>query len=61
MIILRKRGGKFMLSQEQGLTYEEFLKLREQTENKVEFINGVVCMSPAPHPIHQDIFLKIAA
>jgi len=39
---------------------EDFLKLREETDDKVELIDNVVYMTPAPTPLHQKICFKVA-
>ena len=39
---------------------EDFLKLREETDEKVELIDNVVYMTPAPTPLHQRICFKVA-
>lgn len=41
-------------------SYEDFLKLREETDDKVELIDNVVYMTPAPTPLHQRICFKVA-
>ena len=41
-------------------SYEDFLKLREDTDDKVELIDSVVYMTPAPTPLHQRICFKVA-
>lgn len=47
------------LSEGNPTAYDEFLKLRDNTELKIEYIDGVVYMSPAPSPKHQDVSYKI--
>lgn len=47
------------ISEGNPITYDEFIKLRDTTESKVEYINGIVYMSPAPSPKHQKVCYKI--
>lgn len=42
------------------ISYEDLLKLREDTDDKVELIDSVVYMTPAPTPLHQKICFKAA-
>jgi|GEM_PF-3657976 len=37
------------------ISYEDLLKLREETDDKVELIDNVVYMTPTPTPMHQKI------
>jgi Uma2 family endonuclease len=41
-------------------SYDDFIKLREIKDDKLEFIDGIIYMAPAPTPIHQKINFKIA-
>ena len=43
------------------LTVEEFYKLRDQTEQVMEYIDGVVFMSPSPSTAHQRISGRLHA
>ncbi|MGL5616088.1 MAG: Uma2 family endonuclease [Sarcina sp.] len=36
-------------------TYEEFLELQKNCEDRLEFINGIIMMSPSPSIAHQRI------
>lgn len=47
------------LSDGKPITYNEFVKLRENSELKVEYIDGVVYMPSAPSPKHQKVCYKI--
>jgi Uma2 family endonuclease len=49
-----------MLAEKKQVSYDDFIKLREVNDNKLEFIDNTVYMSPAPTPIHQKICFKIA-
>ncbi|MGC7870089.1 Uma2 family endonuclease [Desulfosporosinus sp. SYSU MS00001] len=42
------------------ISYEDFLKLREASNDKVEFIDNIVYMTPAPSPLHQRICFQVA-
>lgn len=42
------------------VSYEDLLKLREETDDKIELIGNVVYMTPAPTPMHQKICFKVA-
>jgi len=48
------------LIEDRFISYEDLLKLREETDDKVELIDNVVYMTPAPTPIHQKICFKVA-
>ncbi|WP_428909940.1 Uma2 family endonuclease [Niallia sp. Krafla_26] len=43
------------LLNERYSTYEEFESERKKTENRLEFIDGVIYMSPSPNIKHQEI------
>lgn len=43
------------------LSYEDYLELREKTDNILEYIDGIVYMSPSPSTIHQRISSKLHA
>jgi len=49
------------LSENTQKTYEEFLKLREESEQRFEYIDGIVYMSPSPSTLHQRISMKLSA
>ncbi|WP_059105699.1 Uma2 family endonuclease [Shouchella shacheensis] len=40
-------------------SFEEFHKLKQETDDLLEFIDGVVCMSPSPSIRHQRISAKL--
>lgn len=42
------------------ISYEDLLKLREETDDIVEIIDNIVYMTPAPTPMHQRICFKAA-
>lgn len=42
-------------------TLQEFYRMREQTEQLLEYINGIVCMSPSPSTMHQRISGRLHA
>lgn len=42
------------------ISYEDLLKLREEIDDKVELIDDVLYMTPAPTPMHQKICFKAA-
>lgn len=48
------------LTDKRLIAYENFLKLREETDDKVELIDNIVYMTPAPTPMHQKICFKTA-
>lgn len=48
------------LAESRAISYEDFLKLREASDDKVEFIDHIVYMTPAPAPLHQRICFKVA-
>lgn len=48
------------LAENRTVSYEDFLKLRETSDDKLEFIDHVVYMTPAPTPLHQRICFKVA-
>lgn len=48
------------LVENRHISYEDFLKLREEIDDKVELIDDVVYMTPAPTPLHQRICFKVA-
>lgn len=43
------------------LSYEDYLELREKSDNILEYIDGVVYMSPSPSTKHQRISSKLHA
>jgi len=43
------------ISQLQLISIDEFYKLREDTENGLEYIDGIVYMTPSPSTKHQRI------
>jgi Uma2 family endonuclease len=47
---------------DEGLvTLKEFYQMREQTERLLEYIDGIVCMSPSPSTMHQRISSRLHA
>jgi Uma2 family endonuclease len=51
---------ELMLAKENEISYDDFIKLREVSDNKLEFIDSTVYMAPAPTPIHQKICFKVS-
>lgn len=49
------------LSESIHISYEEYLKLRESSEEIIEYIDGIVYMSPSPSTKHQRISSKLHA
>ncbi|GAB3794152.1 Uma2 family endonuclease [Virgibacillus kimchii] len=47
--------------EEQNKTFEEYQRLREETAQRLEYINGTVFMSAPPNTIHQRISMKLSA
>jgi Uma2 family endonuclease len=46
---------------DEGLvTLKEFYQMREQTERLLEYIDGIVYMSPSPSTMHQRISMRLA-
>lgn len=43
------------------VSYEEYLKLKENSEDIIEYIDGIVYMSPSPSTKHQRISSKLHA
>jgi Uma2 family endonuclease len=43
------------------ITIEEFEELRKETDQQLEYIDGVVYMSPSPNTKHQRISMKLSA
>lgn len=43
------------------LSYQDYLKLREKSDNILEYIDGIVYMSPSPSTKHQRISSKLHA
>lgn len=43
------------------LSYEDYLEIREKSENILEYIDGIVYMSPSPSTKHQRISSKLHA
>lgn len=43
------------------ITFEEFEELRKESDQQLEYIDGVVYMSPSPNTKHQRISMKISA
>ena len=44
----------------QGVTYEDYLKEREQSEQLMEFVDGTIYMSPSPGTKHQRISMRLS-
>lgn len=42
------------------ISYDDFIELREASDDKVEFIDHIVYMTPAPTPLHQRICFKVS-
>lgn len=49
------------LPQENFISIDEFYKLREKHNEKLEYINGVVYMSPSPSTKHQQISMRLSS
>ncbi|MEW9049986.1 MAG: Uma2 family endonuclease [Neobacillus sp.] len=49
------------LPKKQYITIEEFEELRKETDQQLEYIDGVVYMSPSPSTKHQRISMKLSA
>ena len=49
------------LPQEKVITIEEFYQLKENTDELLEYIDGIVYMSPSPSTKHQRISGKLFA
>ena len=49
------------ISQPQKISIDEFYKLRENSENGLEYINGIVYMTPSPSTKHQRISSRLHA
>ncbi|MFD1707915.1 Uma2 family endonuclease [Siminovitchia sediminis] len=47
--------------QDRHLTFEEFEELRNQSEDRLEYVNGVVYITPSPSTQHQRISMKLSA
>lgn len=58
-IILKGGLNDMSLPQEKYISLEEFYRMRENTENLLEYIDGVVYMSPSPSTTHQRISGKL--
>lgn len=62
MNLLQERGLLIMsLPKEIIASLEEFYKLREETDQLMEYIDGIVYMSPSPSTIHQRILGRLHA
>lgn len=42
------------------ISYDDFIELREASDDKLEFIDHIVYMTPAPTPLHQRICFKVS-
>nr|WP_042357638.1 Uma2 family endonuclease [Bacillus rubiinfantis] len=49
------------LPKDRYITFEEFKELRKETDQQLEYIDGVVYMSPSPNTKHQRISMKLSA
>ncbi|CAI3562880.1 Uma2 family endonuclease [Clostridium neonatale] len=49
------------LAKNLAVSYDEFLKIKEQSKDILEYIDGVICMSPSPSTKHQRISSKLHA
>ncbi|WP_234122729.1 Uma2 family endonuclease [Clostridium hydrogenum] len=49
------------LSKNIKLSYKEYLELKEKSDNILEYIDGIVYMSPSPSTKHQRISSKLHA
>lgn len=47
------------IPQEKYVTFEEFYKMKENTDEIIEFIDGIVYMAPSPSTKHQRISGKL--
>lgn len=50
-----------MLARNAHVSYEEYLKLKENTDDIIEYIDGIVYMTPSPSRAHQRISMKLGA
>lgn len=44
---------------ERFMAFEEYIKLRNESDELLEYIDGIVCMSPSPSTNHQRISAKL--
>lgn len=49
------------LPEESKVSFEEFYKMREDTTNLLEYVDGTVLMSPSPSTKHQRVSSKLQA
>lgn len=49
------------LPKDQYITIEEIEELRKETDQQLEYIDGVVYISPSPNTKHQRISMKLSA
>lgn len=49
------------LPQENRITIDEFYKMREDTDNLLEYVDGIVFMSPSPSTKHQRVSGRLHA
>ena len=49
------------ISQPNKISIEEFYKLRENSENLLEYIDGIVYMTPSPSTQHQRVSGRLHA
>lgn len=55
-----KDGDNLKLPKETTATYEEYLEMKEQTEQILEFVDGIIYMSPSPSTKHQRISMALS-
>ncbi|MBU5468317.1 Uma2 family endonuclease [Virgibacillus sp. MSJ-26] len=49
------------LPSEELVTLQEFYQMREETDQLLEYIDGIVFMSPSPSTMHQRISMRLSA
>lgn len=54
-----KGDGEMGLAEKHIVSFDEFLKMRETSENRFEYIDGTVYMSPSPSTKHQRVSGKL--
>ena len=61
MIKNRKKGEIMNLPEEKKISLNEFYRLRENSDQVIEYIDGVIFMSPSPSTMHQRISGRLHA